>query len=181
MSTDELLGQLTDDRRAHSEAVAQAVATRARYVPAGDRAELITAARLHDIGYAVPRLGFHPVDGAQYLRELGYSPLVCHLVATHTAAHLEAAERGLPAEMFDLFQLDQDTRPHRAMVLWADLTTSPTGHPCTVQDRLAEISHRYLPAHPVARYITRWGSALTAAATHPEQAHPHVLDRPMSA
>lgn len=32
MSTDELLGQLTDDRRAHSEAVAQAVATRARYV-----------------------------------------------------------------------------------------------------------------------------------------------------
>lgn len=173
-----LLNQLAPARRAHSVAVGEAAASKARYVPASDREELITAAVLHDIGYAVPQVGFHPIDGARHLRDLDYSPLICHLVATHSAAHLEAAERGLPVSIFDPFGLDRDTRAHRAVLLWADLTTSPTGTSCTVTERLDEIASRYPDQHPVARYIARWGSALSAAADHPDQSHPHVLDDP---
>lgn len=178
VTSHQLLDQLDDHRRAHSLTVAQAAATRRRYVPDQDQDELVTAALLHDIGYAVPGLGFHPIDGARYLRDLGYSPLTCHLVATHTCAHLEAAERGLDPAIFSEFTTDQDTRAHRAVIMWADLTTGPDGTRCTVQQRLAEITTRYVPSSPVHRYITRWGSALAAAADHPEQHHPDTLDHP---
>jgi HD superfamily phosphodiesterase len=61
-----------------------------------DRPYLIAAAWLHDIGYAPPlnRLGFHPVDGARYVREQGQERLAS-LVAYHSGARLEAEERGL--------------------------------------------------------------------------------------
>lgn len=180
MDPDEgLLEQLTPTRRAHSRAVAEAATSRARYVPAADRQELVTAALLHDVGYAVPEFDFHPIDGARHLQALGYSPLICHLVATHTAAHLEAAERGLPIDVFEPFRLNRDTRAHREVLMWADLTTSPTGNPCTVSDRLDEITHRYQTPHPVFHYVTRWRSTLAAAVAHPERNHPHVLDHPL--
>ena len=39
-----------------------------------DRCCLIAAAYLHDIGYtpALQQTGFHPIDGARYLRSLGH-------------------------------------------------------------------------------------------------------------
>jgi hypothetical protein len=40
------------------------------------------------------RLGFHPVDGARFLRGLGQERLAC-LVAHHSRARFEAEERGL--------------------------------------------------------------------------------------
>lgn len=172
-----LLDELDPDRRAHSLRVWRSIDT--RYVPPPDRHQVRLAALLHDIGYAHPQTGFHPIDGAAWLHQAGYSPLVCHLVATHTAAHLEAAERGLDPQIFTPYQLDDDTRTHRAALLAADLTSSPTGRPCTVAQRLAEISSRYPTGHPVARYITRWGTELENAATHHDQPTP-VLDHPHS-
>lgn len=169
-----LLDELDENRRAHSLRVWRTIDT--RYVPSADRHQLRTAALLHDIGYAYPDTGFHPIDGAAWLARAGYSPLVCHLVATHTAAHLEAAERGLDPQIFHRYQAAGDTRAHRAALLTADLTSSPTGHPCTVTDRLEEISSRYPPGHPVARYITRWGTELENTVTHPDQPTP-TLDR----
>ena len=47
--------------------------------------DLVAAAWLHDIGYA-PELvetGFHPLDGARYLRRLGTDRRVVSLVAYH--------------------------------------------------------------------------------------------------
>src|SRR5579859_5216811 len=50
-----------------------------------DRSYLIAAAYLHDIGYApsLKKTGFHPLDGAVYLRALGEERLAC-LVAHHS-------------------------------------------------------------------------------------------------
>jgi HD superfamily phosphodiesterase len=56
----------------------QGVVERARQVGEAfnddDRCCLIAAAYLHDIGYApaLQQTGFHPTDGARYLRALGY-------------------------------------------------------------------------------------------------------------
>src|SRR5258708_33425575 len=74
----------------------QRVAAQARSLSPilGDDAELLEAAAwLHDIGYS-PGLavtGFHPLDGARYLRNReGADSLVCCLVAHHTCAIVEA-------------------------------------------------------------------------------------------
>lgn len=54
---------------------------------------------------AIPDLGFHPIDGARLLRSLGYSPVVCHMVAFHTAAEVEAGARDLGTDIFDELRL----------------------------------------------------------------------------
>jgi HD superfamily phosphodiesterase len=56
---------------------------------------LVSAAALHDIGYAteLARTGFHPLDGARCLREQGHEELAV-LVAHHSGARHEAALRG---------------------------------------------------------------------------------------
>ena len=59
---------------------------------------LEAAAWLHDIGYA-PGLavtGFHPLDGARYLRDAQHADaMLCRLAAHHSCAIIEAGERGL--------------------------------------------------------------------------------------
>lgn len=95
VTSHQMLTQLDERRRAHSLAVAKAAATRKRYVPAEDQDELITAALLHDIGYAVPDLGFHPIDGATYLQERGELPPIPGTRLTGDAA----AEAGRAALM----------------------------------------------------------------------------------
>src|SRR5262245_23995720 len=82
----------------------QAVAERARQVGGlfaqHDRDALLAAAYLHDIGYAPPlaKTGFHPLDGARYLRALGFDHLAA-LVAHHSEARFEAALRGFGAAL----------------------------------------------------------------------------------
>ena len=78
----------------------QGVADRARSLAPvlGGDADLVEAAAwLHDIGYA-PGLavtGFHPLDGARYLRDARHADvLLCRLVAHHSCALIEAEERG---------------------------------------------------------------------------------------
>src|SRR5436305_1992186 len=65
-----------------------------------DRTTLVAAAYLHDIGYAptIQKTGFHPLDGAIYLRSLGKERLAC-LVAHHSEARFEAALRGHAQEL----------------------------------------------------------------------------------
>ena len=79
----------------------QGVAAQARSLAPilGDDADLLEAAAwLHDIGYS-PELadtGFHPLDGARYLRDVEHAdPVLCRLVANHSCAIIEAEERGL--------------------------------------------------------------------------------------
>ena len=51
---------------------------------------------------------------------------------------------------------------------FADMTTSPTGQPVSVEERLAEILDRYPPTDPVHRAITESSEQLRAAVARVE-------------
>ncbi len=161
----ELLSPLTESRRAHSLAVGRRMESVAELLPPGLRADAVTAAYLHDVGYGHPELGFHPIDGARLLQSLDYSPVVCHMVAFHTAAEVEAGVRGLDAGLFDEFRLTGVTGLDTAddFLWWADLSTGPNGEKFTVDERLAEILRRYEPGSIVHTAITQAEPRLRAA------------------
>lgn len=126
---------------------AQGVGARARAIaPAFDQADrdvLIAAAYLHDIGYAPSLIvtGFHPVDGAQYLRLLGYERLAC-LVAYHSESQFEAAFRGLTSE---LAVFPRERSAVADALTYCDQLTNSLGKPVSFQLRHADILARYAP------------------------------------
>jgi hypothetical protein len=131
----------------------QAVAAQARRVAdVVDGTEMIVAAAyLHDVGYA-PQLvasGFHPLDGARFVRDQGRADLAS-LVAHHTGARNEAKLRGI--DDFSTEFRFADSLTQRALT-YCDLTTGPDGSPTTVDDRVAEIVDRYGAEHVVSRAI----------------------------
>jgi predicted hydrolase (HD superfamily) len=137
----------------------QGVAAQARSLAPmlGDDSDLLEAAAwLHDIGYApdLAATGFHPLDGASYLRDVAHADSrLCSLVAHHSCASLEAEERGLADELRREF-------PHTSSVLedalaYCDMTTTPNGHVVSVHERLTEIVERYGPGAIVTRFIRR--------------------------
>ncbi|WP_433196667.1 HD domain-containing protein [Nocardia sp. CA-107356] len=154
---DELLASLTESRRVHSLAVGRRLESVAHMLPEHLRQDAITAAYLHDVGYGYPVTGFHPIDGANFLESLGYSPVVCHAVAFHSASVVEADVRGLDLAAFDRFKATNvdalDTVD--AFVWWADMTTGPNGELLTVDERLDEILSRYEPGSTVHTAISR--------------------------
>ncbi|MEV7287661.1 HD domain-containing protein [Streptomyces sp. NPDC093252] len=141
-------------RWAHSVGVA-ARAAEVGILLGGKAGLLVAAAALHDVGYA-PRLavtGFHPLDGARFLRdEHGVGERVTGLVANHSFALLEAEERGLRAELAAEFPLPEDPLLLDALV-YCDMTTTPDGGRTTAQRRVAEIIGRYGADHVVGRFI----------------------------
>lgn len=120
----------------------------------GKDVELLAAAAwLHDIGYAEPiRItGFHPLDGATYLRVRGEEHRLCCLVANHSGAFYEATLRGLANEQRSF----PDERSTVRDALWyCDMTTSPSGEIVDFSERLEEIRCRYGHDHFVSRAIT---------------------------
>jgi predicted hydrolase (HD superfamily) len=123
---------------------------------------LVAAGLLHDIGYA-PELvttGFHPLDGARYLRDIGGPDRVVNLVANHSCAILEAELRGLSVE---LAEFGDEKTALRDVLWWADMTTTPDGGKTTVIDRVAEIQSRYGADDVVSRFIRRAWNDLSAA------------------
>lgn len=132
----------------------QAVAARADELsPAvreGDRDALLAAAWLHDIGYS-PELGhtrFHPLDGARHLRAEQWPEVIVNLVAHHSGARFEAAERGLSDE---LAEFPFEDCPLLDALVAADLTTGPCGERLSYEQRMDEILSRYEPDDPVHR------------------------------
>ncbi len=137
----------------------QGVAARARNLASAfgaDKELLEAAAWLHDIGY-LPELagtGLHGLDGARYLRDVQHAdPMLCRLVAHHSCAIIEAEERGLA----DVLRREFATPPQPLAdaLTCCDMTTSPDGEPTSVDQRLAEIRHRYGSGHLVGRSIRR--------------------------
>jgi hypothetical protein len=101
------------------------------------------AGTLHDIGYA-PELvdvGFHPIDGARFLRADGWNEMIVNLVAHHSCAVIEAERRGLLNELNGQFPRD-DSLPHDELC-FCDMTTGPAGRLMTIDERLADIRTRY--------------------------------------
>ncbi|MBF6175981.1 HD domain-containing protein [Nocardia blacklockiae] len=104
----EWLSPLTESRRAHSLAVGRKVENAAPTLPEPARQIAVEAAYLHDVGYGHPVLGFHPIDGANFLLSQGRPAAVCHLVAYHTASVVEAEVRGIDMVVFDAFRPPSD-------------------------------------------------------------------------
>ena len=158
-----LLAEPLPRRWAHSQGVAFAAEDLSTIL--GDQTDLIVAAAfLHDIGYspAIAVTGFHPLDGARHLRDAERADgLLCRLVANHTGAATEAAERGLAAA------LAREFPPPPAdlgdALTYCDMTTGPDGQTMPTDERLAEILSRYEPDDPVHRAITASSPYLTAA------------------
>jgi hypothetical protein len=132
----------------------------------GDHAAVVEAgAWLHDIGYAEPLVdsGFHPLDGARYLRDQGFGDRrLWTLVAHHTCALVEAQERGLADVLAVEFPIG-DVAPFAVAALtFCDMTTGPDGQRVGVEERIAEILDRYPVEHVVHRSITRAAPDLRA-------------------
>jgi hypothetical protein len=140
------------------------VALRARGlhgVVGGDGDLLEAAAVLHDVGYApdIAHTGFHPLDGANFLHDIGAPTRLVHLVAHHSYAALEAELRGLP----ELSQFHDERGSTRDALWYCDLTTTPDGQPVDARERIAEIQQRYGPEHLVTEFITSAAPELLAA------------------
>jgi hypothetical protein len=137
----------------------QGVAARARslvHVLGADADLLEAAAWLHDIGYApgLAATGFHPLDGARYLRDAQHADaMLGRLVAHHSCTIIEAEERGLADVLDREFEPPPDVLS--SALTFCDMTTSPDGEPVPVERRLDEIHHRYGSGHLVSRSIQR--------------------------
>lgn len=159
--SEEKLAEALPRRWAH----VQGVATRAREVAGavGQDASLLEAAAiLHDVGYApdLATTGFHPLDGARYLEQLGAPDRLVHLVAHHSYAALEADLRGLAGE---LASYEDECTVTRDALWCCDLTTTPDGDATDARDRIAEIKQRYGPGDLVTTFITDASPELLAA------------------
>ncbi|MGW2082658.1 HD domain-containing protein [Streptomyces sp. NPDC001939] len=166
--SESLLSEPLPRRWAHSLGVAKR-ARSLRPILGGDAELLEAAAVLHDIGYspAIATTGFHPLDGARFLREQeSADDRVVRLVAHHSCALLEAEERGLRGDLESEFELE---RPELVdALLYSDMTTTPDGTPTTPTDRLDEIVQRYGPDTIVGRFIQRAAPEIHAASNRVE-------------
>ncbi|SLI42650.1 metal dependent phosphohydrolase [Mycobacteroides abscessus subsp. bolletii] len=122
---------------------------------------LVAAAWAHDIGYApsVRVTGFHPLDGARFLRDRGFPTLMVSLVAHHSGARIEAQVRGVEG-------LSDFAEPDRELLdalTFCDLTTGPDGTPVSAAARLDEVLRRYRPDDPVHQAIDLSRDDLLAA------------------
>lgn len=153
-----LLAEELPARWAHTQTVAAQAETLAPVL--GEHAELMMcAAWLHDIGYAgsLAKVGFHPLDGARYLRDSNTGDrLLWLLVANHSCAEIEADARGLAEPLRAEFPVsDEFDRWLVAAVTYCDMTAGPVGQPLSVDDRVAEILSRYPADHVVHQAIAR--------------------------
>jgi hypothetical protein len=126
--------------------------------------DLVAAAWLHDIGYApgLVQTGFHPLDGARFLRCAGVDGQVVSLVAYHSCAQVEADVRGLGAELAAEFTPGDPLLTDA--LLYCDMTTGPDGDYVRPADRLAEIRGRYRRGHEVTRFVDMAAPEILTAA-----------------
>lgn len=138
---------------------------------------LVASAWLHDIGYApeVAATGFHPLDGARWLRARGIDRRIADLVAHHSCALVEADERGLLHELSTEFAREES--PTADALWYCDMTTGPDGQDFEVVDRLDEIRSRYGPRHVVTRFIERARPEIIAAVRRTEERLAALPDR----
>ncbi|MFI2284522.1 HD domain-containing protein [Nocardia beijingensis] len=149
-------------RLRHVEGVARRAALAGEV--ADDEELLVAAGWLHDVGYA-PKLaqtGFHPIDGAMFLREVGASERLCALVANHSCACVEARYRGLVIEWPD------EEGPLRDALWWADMTTTASGEDTTLSERLSDVYRRYGHGDVVSRSLRDAEPALRDAVERTE-------------
>lgn len=155
-------------RWAHVQAVARRALELTDAVEPEQADTLVAAAWLHDIGYApeIALTKFHPLDGARHLKHLGWPREIVNLVAHHSGARFEAAERALAAE---LGEFPFEDSPILDALVTADLTTGPDGEHLSYNDRIAEILERYPINDPVHRTWLKAGPILKESVQRTER------------
>lgn len=158
------MAELADlnDRAAHVRRVAAKTAQTTRVLSTTPCEEVVAAAWLHDVGYGarVRESGFHPLDGATFLKEQYFPDLVVSLVAHHSGAFEEAVERGLSEQ---LSAFDKPPRDLLDVLTFADMTTGPQGQDVDVDSRISEILNRYDASDPVHSAVMRSADSLRGA------------------
>ncbi|MEZ0164792.1 HD domain-containing protein [Kineococcus sp. LSe6-4] len=139
-----------DRRYEHVAAAARTAERIARVVPEQDRDVLVTAATLHDIGYApaLRRTGFHPLDGADHLKGLGWPLRVVGLVAHHSGARFLARAHGVE-DLLDVYP--DEGGPVADALLFCDMTTAPDGRTVSFAERVRDAHGRHREAPEAAR------------------------------
>lgn len=137
-------------------------------VPGADKSVLISAAWLHDIGYSpsVFSTGFHPLDGAAFLRSAGCPKRLCGLVAHHSGARYSAAVLGLAGA---LAVYGDERSPVSDALCYADQTTGPCGEYLPMDRRAEETLRRHGPDSVQAMIQVERGPALLGAASRVTQ------------
>jgi putative nucleotidyltransferase with HDIG domain len=132
------------ERLRHSAAVAARAHSLADAVPDDQRDLLVAAAWLHDVGYAeaLRDTGFHPVDGARFLRSTRWESGVCDLVAHHSGS------RFVESQLAE-FDWAQDAVSDALTI--ADQTVGPNGRPLSLEDRMQDMLDRHGSDSPNAR------------------------------
>ena len=150
-----LLSEPLPRRWAHSLGVAERARAIAPIV--GADAELLEAAAvLHDIGYSpdLAKTGFHPLDGARYLRDVAQADVrVVNLVAHHSCAWMEAEARDLREELESEFP--RESAQLNDALCFCDMNTTPDGTPTNPVDRVNEIAGRYGADSLIGTFIRR--------------------------
>lgn len=150
-----LLSDPLPRRWAHSLGVAERARAIAPVV--GADAELLEAAAvLHDIGYSpdLVKTGFHPLDGARYLRDVAQADArVVNLVAHHSCAWMEAEARDLREELESEFP--RESAHLNDALCFCDMNTTPDGTPTNPVDRVNEIAGRYGADSLIGTFIRR--------------------------
>ncbi|WP_432188643.1 HD domain-containing protein [Streptomyces sp. Tue6028] len=157
-----LLAEPLPRRWQHSLGVAERARTVALVL--GKDAELLEAAAvLHDVGYSpdLAKTGFHPLDGARYLRDTARADeRVVNLVAHHSCAWMEAEARGLREELEGEFP--RESEHLNDALCYCDMNTTPDGTPTNPVDRVNEIAGRYGPDSLIGTFIRRAEPAILA-------------------
>ena len=158
----DLLRQLPE-RWQHSAGVAHRAEELACTIGDDDPTLLVCAAWLHDIGYsaAIADTGFHPLDGARYLRRRGLPPRLCALIAHHSGAVYVAAAQGLALPLADF---PREQTPLSDALTYADQTVGPNGRPMSVAERSADMLARRGGDSPNAKVHHLRGPYLLAVA-----------------
>ena len=114
------------------------------------------AAAARAVVYVVPPDDADLLVAAAWLHDIGYSPAINEAKVRHMRAMLLAEFPPECSVVADALTV-------------ADTTTSPTGQPVTVEERLSEILDRYPPTDPVHRAISESSEQLRAAVARVEE------------
>ena len=138
----EAVGGRGTERWLHAQGSAEAARRVTACVDPADHDLLVASAWLHDIGFDVPDkpTGFHPLDGAYFLRDAGWPERLVALVAHHSEARFGAAGMGL---LDTLMEFEREQGPVADALVYADMSSSTDGQPVTVNLRLADLRHRH--------------------------------------
>lgn len=137
---EELLAPL-GKRWLHTQSVVHRASEVQVFFPKAERELLVAAAYLHDVGYApeLARSGFHPLDGALHLEDLGQRRLAS-LVAHHSASKTEAGLRSLAS---DLARFEEELSDTALVLTYCDLTVGRAGNAVTLDERFADLDRQY--------------------------------------